>query len=90
MAETMRRATEAEAETAGDGGPEDPAGFGFEPRTELGRLILAARREFLAANGRFLAREELERELAERRGAPYRSDDERGRAGPEPTSTPAS
>lgn len=75
MAETMRRTMEAEVDTAGDEGPEDPAGFGYEPRTELGRLILAARREFLAANGRFLTREELEQELAERRGGSHRSDD---------------
>lgn len=38
------------------------------PRTELGRLLLAARREFAAAEGRFLDRDELDRELAERRG----------------------
>jgi hypothetical protein len=38
------------------------------PRTELGRLLLAARREFVAAEGRFLNRDELDRELAERRG----------------------
>lgn len=38
------------------------------PRTELGRLLLAARREFVAVEGRFLDRDELDRELAERRG----------------------
>ena len=38
------------------------------PQTELGRLLLAARREFVAAEGRFLNRDELDRELAERRG----------------------
>ena len=38
------------------------------PRTELGRLLLAARREFVVAEGQFLNRDELDRELAERRG----------------------
>jgi hypothetical protein len=42
-----------------------PAG---SPQTELGRLLLAARREFVAAEGRFLDRDELDCELAERRG----------------------
>jgi hypothetical protein len=45
----------------------DP-GLGRPPRTELGRLLLAARREFLESEGRFLDRDEFERELAERRG----------------------
>jgi hypothetical protein len=36
--------------------------------TEFGRLLIAARREFFAAEGRFLSREEIEREVAERRG----------------------
>lgn len=76
MAETMHRAVDAETATAGDIASDDPAGFGYEPRTEFERLVLAARREFLAANGRFLTREELEQELAERRGGAYRSDDE--------------
>lgn len=38
------------------------------PRMELGGLLLAARREFVGAEGRFLDRGELARELAERRG----------------------
>ena len=37
-------------------------------KTELGRLVIAARREFLLAERRFLDRDELEREMAERRG----------------------
>jgi hypothetical protein len=37
-------------------------------RTELGRLLVAARREYLAAEGHFLDRRELARELRERRG----------------------
>ncbi|MBA2596834.1 MAG: hypothetical protein H0V00_09450 [Chloroflexia bacterium] len=43
-------------------------GQGGSPRTELGWLLLAARREFVAAEGQFLDRDELGRELAERRG----------------------
>lgn len=42
--------------------------LGITPRTELGRLLLAARRAYFEAEGRFLTREELERELAELRG----------------------
>ena len=38
------------------------------PRTDLGQLLLAARREFFAAEGRFLDRDELATEIAERRG----------------------
>ncbi|MGH8573787.1 MAG: hypothetical protein ACREX8_14615, partial [Gammaproteobacteria bacterium] len=38
------------------------------PQTELARLLLAARREYLAIEGRFLDGHELDRELAERRG----------------------
>ena len=36
--------------------------------TDLARLLLAARREFLAAEGQFLDGHEFDRELAERRG----------------------
>ncbi len=43
--------------------------------TELGKLLIAARREFLEAEGHFLTLEELEREIAERRGG-VRWDDE--------------
>ncbi|MBA3416819.1 MAG: hypothetical protein H0U10_16485 [Chloroflexia bacterium] len=43
--------------------------------TELGKLLIAARREFLEAEGHFLTPEELEREIAERRGG-VRWDDE--------------
>jgi hypothetical protein len=51
-----------EAEDAINLGESEP------PPTELDRLLLAARREFFAAEGRFLNRDELARELAERRG----------------------
>jgi hypothetical protein len=37
-------------------------------RTDLGRLVLAARREFFSAEGRFLDGDELDREVAVRRG----------------------
>jgi hypothetical protein len=43
-------------------------GLGRAPKTELGRLLLAARREFFAREGRFLDRDEIEREVRERRG----------------------
>ena len=51
-------------------------GFHRVPRTSLGRALLAARREFLASEGRFLGWEELEREIAERRGGVHAGDDE--------------
>ena len=44
--------------------------------TEVGRLLIAARREFLEAEGHFLSREELEREIAERRGGVSWDDEE--------------
>ena len=43
-------------------------GLGSVPLTEFDRLLLAARREYFAAEGRFLDRDELDRELAARRG----------------------
>lgn len=57
---------------------------GSPPETELKRLLLAARREFFAAEGRFLSREELAQELAERRGVSAADDEARF----ELTSTP--
>ena len=53
--------SEAEA-TAG-------AGLDHVPRTELVRLLAAARAEYLATHGRFLTGEEFEREWARERGA---------------------
>ena len=46
-------------------------GLADAPKTELGRLLIAARREFFAREGRFLNRDELEREVAERRGGAF-------------------
>jgi hypothetical protein len=43
-------------------------GFDRVPRTELGRALLEARRQILASGQGFLSWEELEREIAERRG----------------------
>jgi hypothetical protein len=65
---------------AGDGSGEATAGEhevgpGRVPTTELGRLALAARRESLAHNRRFLRREELERAVAERRGEAHPRED---------------
>ena len=44
--------------------------------TELGRLLIAARAEFLREEGRFLTREELEQEIAERKGGVSWDDEE--------------
>lgn len=41
--------------------------LGIEPKTELQRLLIAARRDFYERNGRFLTAEEIEREVAQRR-----------------------
>lgn len=49
---------------------------GPPPDTELGQLLLAARREYFAAEGRFLNREELAQELAERRGVSVADEEE--------------
>ena len=51
--------------------PDELPDVEYVPRTELGRLALAARREYLAAGGRLLSREEIEREVAERRGGTH-------------------
>ena len=50
--------------------------IGYTPRTELGWAALAARRECFAAGGRTLTREEIEREVAERRGGTHLLDDQ--------------
>ena len=76
---TEAKARDDQAAVAGNGigddaGGDDGVDLGYVPRTELGRLALAARREFLAANGRFLTRVELEREIAERRGGTHLHD----------------
>lgn len=71
MAQAKRRPEQIDPTDTGTGEGDTfwkTADLGCEPKTELGRFALAARREFLAANGRFLTREELEREIAERRG----------------------
>ena len=70
----MRHIKTHEPAPIGEGSAMDKAeqtidlGQDGSPRTELGRLLLAARREFVAAEGRFLNRDALDRELAERRG----------------------
>lgn len=51
------------------------ADFDYVPRTELGRLAIAARREYFAAGGRPLSPEEIEQEVAERRGGTHLLDD---------------
>jgi hypothetical protein len=76
MAETARRPIEPAVDGTDDRADEIDLGVPRDgSRSELLRALGAARREFLAANGRFLTREELEQELAERRGGVDRSDD---------------
>jgi len=41
------------------------------PQTALGRLAVAARREYFASGGHPLSRDEIEREVAERRGGTH-------------------
>jgi len=55
---------------------DDLADLGYEPTTQLGRSALAARREYLASGGKPLSREEINREVAERRGGTHLLDDE--------------
>lgn len=62
-----------------------PSGLERVRHTEFGRLLIAARREFLEAEGQFLSREELEQEIAERRGGVSWNDEARFA----PTSIPA-
>ncbi len=47
------------------------AELGYAPSTDLERLAVAARREYFAAGGRPLSREEIEAEVAERRGGTH-------------------
>jgi hypothetical protein len=54
---------------------EDCEGLEHVVRTELGRLALAARREYLAAGGRLLDWDDLEREVRERRGGTHLLDE---------------
>lgn len=50
----------------------DDALAGFEPRTELGRKLAAARAEIVSSGAHMLSDEELAREITERRGGYYR------------------
>ncbi len=54
----------------------DLADIEYEPRTELGRLALAARREYFAAGGKPLTREEINAEVASRRGGTHLFDNQ--------------
>jgi|GEM_PF-7071198 len=42
-----------------------------EPRTELGRIFIEARREYLLSGGRLLTRKEIQREVLERRAGQF-------------------
>lgn len=54
---------------------DDAVDLDYTPRTELGRLALAARREYLASGGLLLSADEIAQEVAERRGGTHRGDD---------------
>jgi hypothetical protein len=47
----------------------------YVPRTELGRELMEIRKRILASGGGLATWEDLEREIAERRGGTYLSDD---------------
>ena len=74
----MANTAERNAATLAPADLEAEAARGLEEvrHTELGRLLIAARREFLEAEGRFLTPEDLEREVAERRGGVSWDDEE--------------
>lgn len=46
----------------------EPVPFDYKPRTPLGRKLLEIRRRIIASGEPLLSLDELERELAERRG----------------------
>ncbi len=56
---------------------EEEAAKGFEliRHTELGKRLIAARASYLAEHGRFLTREEFEREWARERGTEFDGDE---------------
>ena len=62
------REPEADTRTAPEGVEDD---IDFVPTTEFGRRLLELRRRAIASGQPLLTREELERELAERRGGLY-------------------
>ncbi len=64
-------------EPGGDGATgANLADLGYEPRTELGRLALAVRGEYFAAGGKPFTREEINAEVASRRGGTHVFDDQ--------------
>ena len=78
MAKAMPTTAEA-ADVTGEIGDDalapDAADLDYVPRTELGRLAIAACREYIASGGRLLSPEEIEREVAERRDGTHLLDD---------------
>jgi len=58
------KATETSAATV----TSDPVVEGFEPRSELGRTLLALRRKYVEGGGKLLTLDEIEDEVRERRG----------------------
>lgn len=77
MTKGSARTTEATTagEHQGDTRRDDAAELEYVPQSELGRLAIAARREYLAGGGRLLNRDEIQREVAERRGGARQLDD---------------
>ena len=50
-------------------------GIDYVPRTDFGRRLLEIRRRIIASGGALRSRQELEREIAERRGGWYGCDE---------------
>jgi len=76
---TPKIADEVSADPEQAARPAEPTTDGAEeeyvPRTEFGRELMAIRKRILASGGGLATWEDLEREIAERRGGTYLSDD---------------
>lgn len=68
---TVSRSIQATSEDAPVADRADMIDIGYDPRTDLGRLALAARREYFAAGGKPLSRDEINEEVARRRGGTH-------------------
>jgi hypothetical protein len=75
MARTVPTTITTNPETALENASDEAADLDYVPRTELGRLAMAARREYLASGGELLSREEIAREVTDRRGGARRHDE---------------
>lgn len=61
------RTTATEVQEADEGGP-GAFKLDYVPKTKLGRLALAARREYVVGGSHLLDRDEIRREVSERQG----------------------